>query len=34
MYLENINSPADVKKLSVEAMTALAAEMRLSLIHI
>ena len=32
MYLETINSPADVKKLSVEAMTALAAEMREALI--
>ena len=26
MYLETINSPADLKKLSVEEMTALAAE--------
>ena len=32
MYLENINSPADVKKLNVEEMTALAAEMREALI--
>ena len=32
MYLETINSPADVKKLSVEEMTALAAEMREALI--
>ena len=32
MYLETINSPADLKKLSVEEMTALAAEMREALI--
>lgn len=28
MYLENINSPADVKKLSVGELTSLCAEMR------
>ena len=32
MYLEMINSPADVKKLSTEEMKALAAEMRTALI--
>ena len=32
MYLEKINSPADLKELSVEEMTALAAEMREALI--
>ena len=32
MYLEKINSPADVKKLSIEEMPALAAEMREALI--
>ena len=32
MYLEKINSPADLKKLSIEEMTALAAEMREALI--
>ena len=39
MYLEKINSPADVKKLSSDEMKKLAEEMRtalikLSLIHI
>ncbi len=28
MYLEKINSPDDVKKLTVDEMTALAEEMR------
>lgn len=28
MYLEKINLPADVKKLTVDEMTALAEEMR------
>ena len=28
MYIENINSPSDVKKLNVEQMKVLAAEMR------
>lgn len=32
MYLENINSPADVKKLSYDEMRALAGEMRTALI--
>lgn len=32
MYLEKINSPADVKKLSVDKMTALAGEMRKALL--
>lgn len=32
MYLENINSPADVKKLSPDEMRALAGEMRTALI--
>mgnify|MGYP002741591091 FL=1 len=32
MYLETINSPADVKKLGTEELTALAAEMREALI--
>lgn len=32
MYLEKINSPADVKKLSVDEMTALAGEMRKALL--
>ena len=32
MYLEKINSPADVKKLSSDEMRALAAEMRTALI--
>lgn len=32
MYLEKINSPADVKKLSSDEMRALAAEMRIALI--
>ena len=32
MYLEKINSPADLKKLSIEEMTELAAEMREALI--
>ena len=31
MYLEKINSPADVKKLTVDEMTALAEEMRKAL---
>ena len=39
MYIEQINGPEDVKKLNIEEMTAMAAEMRqallvLSLIHI
>lgn len=33
MYLENINSPADVKKLSVGELTSLCAEMREALIQ-
>ena len=33
MYLENINSPADVKKLSVGELTSLCAEMRKALIQ-
>lgn len=32
MYLEKINSPADVKKLTVDEMTALAGEMRKALL--
>lgn len=28
MYIENINGPADVKKLNIEQMTVLASEMR------
>ena len=32
MYLEKINAPQDVKKLSLEEMTALAAEMRTALL--
>ena len=28
MYLENINGPSDVKKLTIEEMNKLAAEMR------
>ena len=32
MYIENINSPSDVKKLNVEQMKVLAAEMREALI--
>lgn len=32
MYLEKINSPADVKKLTVDEMTALAEEMRKALL--
>lgn len=32
MYLEKINSPADVKKLSVDEMTVLAGEMRKALL--
>ena len=28
MYIENINGPADVKKLNIAQMTVLAAEMR------
>lgn len=32
MYLEKINSPADVKKLSVDEMTALTGEMRKALL--
>ena len=39
MYIENINSPADVKKLNIMQLNVLAEEMRhalltLSLIHI
>ena len=34
MYIETINSPEDVKKLTIEELPALAEEMRLSLIHI
>ena len=33
MYLEKINSPADVKKLNSDEMKALAAEMRTALIN-
>lgn len=33
MYLENINSPADMKKLSVGELTSLCAEMREALIQ-
>lgn len=33
MYLEKINAPQDVKKLSLEEMTALAAEMRTTLLQ-
>lgn len=33
MYLEKINSPADVKKLNTEEMKSLAAEMRTALIN-
>lgn len=33
MYLEKINAPQDVKKLSLEEMTALAAEMRTALLQ-
>lgn len=33
MYLEKINSPADVKKLNPDEMKALAAEMRIALIN-
>ena len=32
MYLENINSPEDVKKLSIEQMKILAEEMRKALL--
>lgn len=32
MYIEKINSPADVKKLSTEEMTALASEIRIALL--
>lgn len=32
MYLEKINSPADVKKLTVDEVTALAEEMRKALL--
>ena len=32
MYLEKINSPADVKKLTVDEMTVLAGEMRKALL--
>ena len=28
MYIENINGPADVKKLNIAQMTVLASEMR------
>lgn len=28
MYIENINGPADVKKLNIAQMTGLASEMR------
>ena len=28
MYIENINDPADVKKLNIKQMTVLASEMR------
>ena len=28
MYIEQINGPEDVKKLNIEEMTAMAAEMR------
>ena len=38
MYIENINSPKDIKELSVEQLSVLAGEVRtaliLSLIHI
>lgn len=33
MYIEKINSPADVKKLSVEEMTVLASEIRTALLN-
>lgn len=33
MYLENINSPADVKKLSVDELNVLSGEMRTALLH-
>ena len=32
MYIEKINGPEDVKKLSIEEMTALAEEMRQALL--
>ena len=31
MYIEQINGPEDVKKLNIEEMTAMAAEMRQAL---
>ncbi|WP_298738943.1 1-deoxy-D-xylulose-5-phosphate synthase N-terminal domain-containing protein, partial [uncultured Treponema sp.] len=33
MYLEKINSPSDLKKLSLQEMTALAGEMREALFN-
>ena len=33
MYIEKINSPADVKALSVEQMEVLATEVRQALLH-
>lgn len=33
MYIENINGPADVKRLSVDELTALAAEIRAALLQ-
>ena len=32
MYIEQINGPEDVKKLNIEEMTAMAAEMRQALL--
>lgn len=33
MYIENINGPADVKKLNIAQMTVLASEMRDALLN-
>lgn len=33
MYIENINSPKDIKKLSVEQLSVLAEEVRTALIR-
>ena len=33
MYIEKINGPQDVKKLSIDELNALASEMRDALLH-
>lgn len=34
MYIENINSPKDIKKLSVEQLSVLAEEVKIGRAHV